>query len=385
MTAAGPAGGAAPGGADLPPLFTPFNLRRVTFRNRIVVSPMCQYAAVDGHAGRWHRAHHGRFALSGVGGAVVESTGVSSGGRITPGCLGIYDDAHVEGLAAIVAIYRDQQIPVGIQLNHAGRKASADVPLAGAAPFAANDPRAWRTVAPSAIPLAEGWPAPHALTEPEILSIVDDFERAARRALAAGFDFVEIHGAHGYLLNSFFSPLSNRRDDAWGGDAAGRMRLPLEVARRLRAIIPATMPLFYRLSAVDGVEGGLGIEDNVALAVELREAGVDLVDCSSGGIAGASGGSTVKPSPGYLVPYAEQIRRGAQVPTMAVGLIVDPAQANAVIAEGRADLVAMGRQLLAEPSFPYRAAIALGHPDPYSVLPEAYSFFLRRRPVDRRD
>ncbi len=386
MTAAGPAGGASADGGSLPPLFTPFSLKGVTFRNRIVVTPMCQYAAVDGHVGRWHRAHHARFALSGVGGAVVESTGVSAEGRITPGCLGIYEASHVEGLARIVAIYRDQNIPVGIQLNHAGRKASADVPLAGAAPFAADDPRAWQTVAPSAVPLIDGWPTPHALTEPEILSIIDDFERAARRAVAAGFDFVEIHGAHGYLLNSFFSPISNQRDDAWGGSAENRMRLPLEIARRLRAAIPPTMPLFYRLSAVDGIEGGLGIEDNVALAAALRKAGVDLIDCSSGGIAGASGGSTVKPGPGYLVPFADQIRREADVPVMAVGLIFEPAQANAVIADGHADLVAMGRQLLAEPSFPHRAAIALGHPDANSVLPDAYSFFLRRRPVEpRRD
>ena len=386
MTAAGTAGGQERSEGDVPPLFTPFTLKGVTFRNRIIVSPMCQYAAVDGHVGGWHRAHHGRFALSGVGGALVESTGVSAQGRITPGCLGIYDDAHVEGLAAIVGIYRDQKVPIGIQLSHAGRKASADVPLAGAAPFAADDPRAWETVAPSAIPLVDGWPTPRALTEAEVETVVDAFERAARRAVTAGFDFVEIHGAHGYLLNSFFSPFSNRRSDGWGGDEAGRMRLPLEVARRIRAAIPASMPLFYRLSAVDGIEGGLGIEDNVRLSAALREAGVDLIDCSSGGIAGASGGSTVKPGPGYLVPFAERIRREAHVPTMAVGLIFDPEQANAIITERRADLVAMGRQLLVEPTFPHRAAVVLGHPDPNGVLPDAYSFFLRRRPVEpRRD
>ncbi|TKD49968.1 NADH:flavin oxidoreductase/NADH oxidase [Sphingomonas baiyangensis] len=367
-----------------PALFTPFALRGVTFANRIVVSPMCQYAADDGYVGRWHRSHHGRFALSGVGGAVVESTGVTREGRITPGCLGIYLDAHVEGLREITAIYRDQGVPVGIQLNHAGRKASAAVPLEGAQPLATSDPaRAWPIVAPSAEPLTPDWPVPEALSEDAIAEIIEAFVAAARRAVDAGFDFIEIHGAHGYLLHSFVSPIANRRNDGWGGDLAGRMRLPVEIARRIRAEIPADMPLFYRASAIDGVEGGLAIEDSVALAKALKTEGVDLIDCSSGGIHGASGNSSVPPAPGYLVEHAARIRKDADMPTMAVGLIVDPQQAEAVIAAGEADLVAMGRQLLAEPSFPYRAARELDIDDPAGVLPPAYAFFLRRRKVQK--
>jgi 2,4-dienoyl-CoA reductase-like NADH-dependent reductase (Old Yellow Enzyme family) len=367
---------------ERPALFAPFALRGVTFANRIIVSPMCQYAAEDGHVGDWHRAHHARFALSGVGGAIVESTGVLREGRITPGCLGIYDDAHVEGLRGITALYHAQRIPVGIQLSHAGRKASAAVPLEGAQPLATSDPaRAWQIVAPSAEPLTPDWPVPRALEESEIEGIVEAFVLAARRAVAAGFDFVEIHGAHGYLIHSFFSPISNRRSDGWGGDMAGRMRLPLTIARRIRAEIPADMPLFYRASAVDGIEGGLAIEDSVALARELKALGVDLIDCSSGGIHGASGNSSAPPAPGYLVEHAARIRADADMPTMAVGLIVDPQQAEAIVGGGEADLVAMGRQLLAEPSFPYRAAQALGLDDPASVLPPAYAFFLKRRRI----
>lgn len=366
----------------VPPLFSRFTLRSVTFLNRIVVTPMCQYSAVDGHAQRWHRSHHGRFALGGVGGALVESTGISETGRITPGCLGIWKDDHVEGLREIVAIYHDQDIPVGIQLSHSGRKGSAAVPIEGAAPLAADDGRAWEPVAPSALPLAEGWPTPKALDEAGIESIIGEFAAAAERAVAAGFDFVEIHGAHGYLINSFVSPISNHREDRWGGDEPGRFAFPLAVARAMRAAIPVDMPLFYRTSAEDGIEGGVTIDTTVRLARALGEVGVDLVDCSSGGIAGASGTASRTPSPGYLVPYSDQVRRETSIPTMAVGLIIEPRQADAIIAEGRADLVALGRQLLEEPNFAHRAALELGLADPYNVIPPQYGFFLERRRVD---
>jgi 2,4-dienoyl-CoA reductase-like NADH-dependent reductase (Old Yellow Enzyme family) len=368
---------------DIPCLFTPFKLRSVTFANRIVVTPMCQYVARDGAAVRWHRSHHGRFALSGVGGAVVESTAVSADGRITEGCLGIWDDAHVPALAEIVEAYRDQGIPVGIQLSHSGRKGSAEVPLAGAAPLADTRPdAAWETVAPSAMPLTEGWPMPRALSSGEISELTALFGAAASRAVAAGFDFIEVHGAHGYLINSFFSPIANRRDDCYGGSLANRMRFPLEVARCVRAAIPSDMPLFYRASVEDGLEGGVTVADTIALASALRTEGVDLVDCSSGGMTGASGRASRRPSPGYLVPYAREVRAEAEIATMAVGLIVTPQQANGIIAEGNADLVAMGRQLLEEPNFVFAAARALGHPDPFSVLPESYAFFLSRRKID---
>ncbi len=363
----------------VPPLFQPFTLRRVTFPNRIIVSPMCQYCADDGFANEWHFAHHGRFALGGVGGAVVEASGVTREGRITPGCLGIYLDAHIPGLRRIVDIYRAQGVPVGIQLAHAGRKASAAVPLEGAQPFPVDDPQAWQAVAPSAIPLTEDWPVPHALSADEIEQHIDAFARAAERAVEAGFDFVEIHGAHGYLIHSFLTALSNRREDEWGGSLEKRMRFAIRIAEAIRAVVPADMPVLYRATSVDGVEGGMTIEDTIELAKALKAAGVDLIDCSSGGITGSSGRSTAPPSPGYLVPFAKAIREKAGIPTMAVGLIVTGPQANQIVAEGSADLVALARELIANPNFAYHAALELGHPEPHDVLPAAYAFFLKRR------
>ena len=344
---------------------------------------MCQYCAEDGHAVDWHFAHHGRFSLAGPGGACVEASGVTRDGRITHGCLGIYLDSHIEGLARIVSIYHGQGIPVGIQIGHSGRKGSAAVPLDGAAPLRDFDPgRAWETIAPSAVPMTKGWPAPRAMGEDEIHAMIDAFAGAAGRAVRAGFDFIEIHGAHGYLVNSFFSPISNRRDDEWGGaDIENRMRFPLSVAQAVRSVIPDSMPLFYRTSVVDGFEEGVTVEDTVRLAAALQSRGVDLIDCSSGGIIGPSGRANTSPKPGYLVPYAREVRVGADVPTMAVGLIVEPEQANTVIESGSADLVAMGRQLLDDPNFVFHAAQRLGHPNPFEVLPESYAFFLERRQI----
>jgi 2,4-dienoyl-CoA reductase-like NADH-dependent reductase (Old Yellow Enzyme family) len=364
----------------VPALFQPLTLRNVTFPNRIVVSPMCQYCAEDGFVNDWHISHHSRFALGGVGGAVLEASGVTRDGRITPGCLGIYLDAHIEGLSRVVGIYKRQGIPVGIQLAHSGRKGSAAVPLEGAAPLANCQPeKAWETVAPSAIPLNDSWPTPRALTQDEIESLIEAFGAAAKRAVAAGFDFVEIHGAHGYLMHSFLTALSNTRDDEWGGDLQGRMRFVLKIAEAVRASVPADMPVFYRASSVDGIEGGMELEDTIILARELKARGIDLIDCSSGGISGASGRASNPPSPGYLVPYAKAVRKEAEIPTMTVGLITEADHANRIIEDGDADLVAMGRGLMADPNFPYHAAIALGHPEPHTVLPPAYGFFLKRK------
>jgi 2,4-dienoyl-CoA reductase-like NADH-dependent reductase (Old Yellow Enzyme family) len=366
--------------APLPALFEPFRVRGVTFRNRVVVSPMCQYSAADGHANDWHYAHHGRFALSGVGGAVVEASGVTANGRITPGCLGIWDDAHVPGLRKIVEIYHAQRIPVGIQLAHAGRKASAAVPLEGAKPLAISHPALqWQTVGPSAIAPMDGWPTPRALTANDVAEVVAAFAAAARRARAAGFDFVEIHGAHGYLIHSFLAPLANRRTDEWGGDFAGRTRLALAITDAVRAALQDDMPLFYRTSAVDDVDGGVTLHDTLVLARELSTRGVDCIDCSSGGITGPSGRARVPLAPGYLVPYARAVHVDAGIATMATGLITTPELANRIVAEGSAQLLAIGRQLLAEPSFAYRAALELGHPEPHDVLPPAYALFLKRR------
>lgn len=371
--------------ADLPPLFTPFSLRSVTFRNRLILSPMCQYVAVEGAAQPWHFDHHARFATGGLGGALVESTGVTRDGRITPGCLGAYSDDHLAGLSRIADIYHRHGAPCGVQLSHSGRKGSAAVPADGAQPLAVTQPdRAWKTVGPSAIAMMQGWPTPRALTATEIEQIIDAFASAAARVVKAGFDFVEIHGAHGYLLHNFVSPLSNRREDAWGGDIAGRSRLPLAVADAVRAVVPADMPVFYRASAVDGEEGGLELADTIELSRRLKAAGVDLIDVSSGGICGPSGRSFEKPHPGYLVPFSAEIRQSADIATMAVGLITGAQQANDIIKNGDADLVAMARQMIADPAFPFHAAQALGHPDPFVVLPAAYASSLRGRALNSR-
>lgn len=360
-------------------LFTPFPVRGVTFPNRIIVSPMCQYAAMDGEVRDWHLAHHSRFALSGVGGALVEATGVTPEGRITPGCTGLWHDGQIAGMAAIVKLYRDHGIPVGIQLAHAGRKASAARPWDGAQPLAMSAPdQAWQTVGPSAIAHASGWPAPHALSTTEIAETVAAFAKAARRAIAAGFDFIEIHGAHGYLIHSFLSPLSNMRTDRYGGSFEGRARLSLEIADAVRAVIPSGMPLFWRVSAVDHDPSGLQIEDTVLLAAALKSAGVDVIDVSSGGIHGPIAQAAPQ-HPGHQVPFAAQIRREARIAAMAVGLIIDPAQAEAILDKEEADLVALGRELLADPAFAYRAARALGLPSPETVLPNAFAFYLLRR------
>jgi 2,4-dienoyl-CoA reductase-like NADH-dependent reductase (Old Yellow Enzyme family) len=367
--------------STLPACLTPFTIRGVGFRNRIVVSPMCQYSSADGYAGDWHRAHHARLALSGVGGAVVEATAVTADGRITPGCLGIWQDAHIEPLRRLTDIWHAAGAPVGIQLAHSGRKGSAAPPHEGAAPLA-NGPRAaeaWPTLAPSAIAQDRGWPVPQAMSEQQIGATLDAFGAAAERAVAANFDFVEIHAAHGYLIHSFLSPLSNQRDDAWGGDAARRMRFALEVARTVRRRVPTGMPVFARLSCIDADEGVSGLEETLQVVRALQAAGVDLIDCSAGGIAGPSGRAPVPLGPAYLVPTARRIQRETGVPTMATGLIDTPQLAESAIASGEVSLLAIGRQLLVEPSFAYRAAVELGHPSPEDLLPAQYAFFIRRK------
>jgi len=369
----------------LPELFQPFSLRNITFKNRIFVSPMCQYCSDDGHVNvDWHFAHHGRFALSGVGGAMVEASGITRNGRITHSCLGIYKDSHIKNLSKIVSIYHSQNIPIGIQIGHSGRKGSSASPLEGAAPLTQYDPsQAWETIGPSAIAMTEGWPVPRALTTNEIEDLIDAFSIATKRAVKAGFDFIEIHGAHGYLVNSFFSPLANQREDHWGGEKLeNRMRFPLRVAEAIRQALPDETPLFYRTSCVDGVEGGVTLNDTIALAKELKLAGVDIIDCSSGGMTGPSGRTRKPPYPGYLVPYADEIRRKADIATMVVGLIIEPTQAEKIIADGSADMVAMGRQMIEDPNFPLHAARELGHTDPLGILPGAYVWPLAHRKID---
>jgi len=367
---------------SIPALFTPLTLRGLTLRNRVVLSPMCQYSAIDGVVQDWHHQHHARFAAGGLALGFVEATGVTRDGRITHGCTGIWDDAQVPGLTRIVALYHSYGAACGIQIGHAGRRASAERPWDGAAPIRLDKTgpeAAWERVAPSAIAEREGYPVPHALTVAEIDALIAAFVSATKRALAAGFDVVEIHGAHGYLIHSFFSPHSKHRDDAFGGSLEKRMCFPLRIAEAVRSVWPDEKPLFYRASFVDGVPDGTTVEDTVALAKELKKRGVDAIDCSGGGMAGSISLSSNKLLPGFQVPYAAAVKREAQMASMAVGAIVEPKQAEAIIANGEADLVAIGRQFMAEPQWIYRAALELGHPEPDSVLTKNYAFYLSRR------
>ncbi|MED5359300.1 MAG: NADH:flavin oxidoreductase/NADH oxidase [Pseudomonadota bacterium] len=372
-------------------LFSPVSIRNVTLPNRIVLSPLCMYSANSGMASSWHFAHLSTFARGGVGLVFAEATAIEPRGRITPRCLGIWTDEQAEALKPTTEFIASMGSVPGLQIAHAGRKASAAPPWAGGVPLEIGDTAwgdpGWQTVAPSAVPLADGWRAPHALSEAEIAETVDAFAASARRALVAGFKVLEIHGAHGYLIHSFLSSLSNQRNDAYGGDLAGRMRFALEVTDAVRAAWPEEMPLFFRLSAVDG--HGWEIEDSIALAAALKARGVDVVDCSAGGITGAPAFRAQddgKPMPksgqrplGFQVPYAAAIREKAAIPTMAVGRIVDPQQAEDIVVEGRADLIAIGRELMHDPFWALHAAEALDQPDAFALWPNQYRWAIVRR------
>jgi 2,4-dienoyl-CoA reductase-like NADH-dependent reductase (Old Yellow Enzyme family) len=367
-----------------PLLFTPLSLRGVTLRNRIVVSPMCQYSAEGGVANDWHLVHLGKFAQGGAGAVFVEATAVEESGRITHGDVGIWGEQHIPPLRRIANFLKAQGAVPAIQLAHAGRKASMQRPWYGNGPLSAADrargDEPWRIVAPSPLPLDEGWLTPAELTAAEIGELREAFRRAAERALSAGFEIVELHGAHGYLLHEFLSPLANRRSDAYGGDRAGRMRFPLEIAETVRAVWPDDRPVFVRVSSVDGVEGGWALDDTVAFARELKARGVDVVDCSSGGIAGSATASRNAPRGlGFQIPYAERVRREAGLKTMAVGLILEPQQAEAALRGNQADLVAVGREALWDPNWPLHAARTLGVEDEFAAWPKQYGWWLERR------
>jgi 2,4-dienoyl-CoA reductase-like NADH-dependent reductase (Old Yellow Enzyme family) len=342
-------------------LFSPLRLRDVTFRNRIFVSSMCQYSCVDGVPNHWHLVHLGSRAVGGTGLVMTEATAVTPKARISPADTGIWSEKHVEAFSRIAAFVKAQGAVPGIQLAHAGRKASTEVPWRGGRPIGA-DANGWTPEAPSPVPFDEGWPEPETLPPARVKAMAGQFAEAAERARRAGFDVVEIHMAHGYLLHEFLSPLSNHRTDDYGGSLDNRMRFPLLVAAAVREAWPAEKPVFVRLSVTDWVEGGWDPDQSVELARRLKGVGVDLVDCSSGGLVPRA---KVPTSPGYQVPFAERIRREAGVATAAVGLITEPAQAEAILAEGRADAVLMARQLLREPYWPLRAARELGVEAPW--------------------
>jgi len=336
-------------------LFAPLTLRGLTLRNRVFISPMCQYSCQDGYATDWHLVHLGSRAVGGAALVMAEASAVSASGRISPHDLGIYLDGHVESLARAARFIAEQGAVPAIQLAHAGRKASTHRPWDGGGSQSPED-GGWPVVGPSAIPFAPGFQTPHALSEAEIASVVADFAAAARRALDAGFQVVELHGAHGYLLHQFLSPLSNTREDGYGGDFQGRTRLTREVVQAVRAVWPDHLPLFVRLSCTDWVEGGWALEDSIALTRVLAPLGVDLIDCSSGGNVPKA---PIPIGPGYQVPFAEAIRWETGIPTAAVGLITEPAQAEAVIANGQADLIALARAELRDPYWALHAATAL--------------------------
>ncbi len=360
-------------------LFSPLTLRSITLRNRTVVSPMCQYSADDGFANDWHLAHLGQFAMGGFGLVFTEATAVTAEGRITHGDLGLWSDAHIEPIARVASYVHAQGAALGMQLAHAGRKASMQRPWFGNGPLGAADVArgdvAWPIVGPVARPHSEGWLVPQALDEEGIAGIVRAFADAARRADAAGIDAIEIHGAHGYLLHSFLSPVANTRTDAYGGNLAGRMRFPLEVVRAVRAAWPAGKPLFFRTSTIDGVDTGWTLDDAVTLARALKDAGVDVIDCSAGGFLS----SRLDIKPGYLVGNAARIRAGAGVATQAVGFILTARQAEDVLQSGAADLVAIGREALLDPHWAGRAAVELEGDAGWAHWPAQYAWWLERR------
>jgi 2,4-dienoyl-CoA reductase-like NADH-dependent reductase (Old Yellow Enzyme family) len=354
-------------------LFSPLTIRGVTFRHRVAMSPMCQYSSHEGLANDWHLAHLGSRAAGGVALVMVEATAVTREGRITPGDMGIWDDRHVEPLARIVRLVEPQGAVPGIQLAHAGRKASCDLPWKGGKSLKNPAEGGWTVVGPSPIPFNDGDPLPVPLDEAGIDGVVAAFEAAARRALTAGFRLIEIHSAHGYLLHEFLSPLSNHRTDRYGGSLENRMRLLLRVAHRLRSIVPEAMPLFVRISATDWVEGGWDIDQSVVLAGALREIGVDLIDVSSGALVPHA---KIPVGPGFQVPFARRIRHEAGIKTGAVGMITDFAQARSIIAAGDADLVLLGRELLREPYWVLEAQQQMGI-DP--LWPIQYGYAVKRR------
>jgi 2,4-dienoyl-CoA reductase-like NADH-dependent reductase (Old Yellow Enzyme family) len=339
-------------------LFSPLKIKNIEFKNRIVVSPMCEYSSENGFANDWHLVHLGGFAVGGASLVITEATAVSPEGRISPGDLGIYKDEHIEKLKQITDFIHAHGAFAGIQLAHAGRKASHDIPWHGGKQIPSESENGWKTVAPSAMPFTETEEAPAELDKTGIEKVKADFKAAAKRALKAGFDVIEIHGAHGYLINEFYSPVSNHRSDEYGGSFENRVRLLIEIIESVKEVWPAGNPLFVRISSTEWTDGGWAIDDSVALAKILKEKGVDLVDCSSGGNISTA---KIPLKPGYQVEFAEKIRKETGILTGAVGLITEPEQADQIIQTGQADIVLLAREMLRDPHFALRAAHELGH------------------------
>jgi 2,4-dienoyl-CoA reductase-like NADH-dependent reductase (Old Yellow Enzyme family) len=338
-------------------LFSPLKIRSIELKNRIVVSPMCEYSSVDGFANDWHLVHLGSRAVGGAALIITEATAVSAEGRITPDDLGLWKDEHIDKLKQIVTFIESHGSIAGTQLAHAGRKASTSSPWKGGNALSADDAQAWQTVAPSAIPFHDGDPVPHALDKAGIDKVIGDFVAATHRSLEIGFKAIEIHAAHGYLIHQFLSPLSNKRNDQYGGSFENRIRLLIEVTEAVRKVWPEELPLFVRISATDWTEGGWTAEESVKLAEVLKTKDVDLIDCSTGGNVPHA---KISVGPGYQVQFAEQIKAQTGILTGAVGMITTPEQAEEIVSSGKADVIIIARQLLRDPYFPLHAAKALG-------------------------
>jgi 2,4-dienoyl-CoA reductase-like NADH-dependent reductase (Old Yellow Enzyme family) len=344
----------------MPHLFEPLKIKDITLRNRIGLSPMCTYSYDDGFANDWLLIHLGTRAAGGAGLIIAEATAVEARGRISAYDLGIWSDAHIAPLKRLTRAIKENGAVAGIQIAHAGRKAGLKRPWdTGQTP--AKPPQNWQPVGPSPIAFNKSYAAPHALSVNEIRDVQDSFRLGAQRALDAGFEWLEIHAAHGYLLHSFYSPISNQRNDEYGGSFENRIRFLLETTRAIRGVWPEHLPLTVRITGTDWIEGGWSVEESVELAKRLKTEGVDLIDCSSGG---GVDGAKIPVAPGYQVPIAEAVRRGADIPTAAVGLITDPVQADEIIRKGQADLVLLGRELLRNPYWPLQAAQKLEQPAP---------------------
>src|SRR5262245_59224868 len=377
--------GAINGGkAASPMLFQPFAIRGLNLKNRLVVPPMVHYRCDPGNTcGSFHLVHLGRYALGGFGLVFVEATAVEEVGLINEHDLGIWNDAQVESFKPLIAFMKRQGTAIGIQLAHGGRKASSQTAMQGMGPLTEENLKAgarrWQPVGPTAEPVAKGWLTPRQLTTAECRAMVGTWASAAKRAVAAGFDVIEIHAAHGYLLASFLSPVSNTRNDEYGGDRAGRMRLPLEIVEAVRREMPATMPLFLRVSSVDGTQEGWNMDDTVAFARELKVRGVDVIDCSSGGISGAATAAQVQRSLGFQVPFAGRVRTQADIPTMAVGIILEALQAEAILRNGQADLIAIGRQSQFNPNVALHWAHDLGINSRFEDWSPEFGWWLEKR------
>lgn len=374
--------------AGRPLIFTPLTIKGVTLRNRLVVSPMCQYSSVGGGPTDWHLVHLGKFALGGFGVVFNEEAAVEPRARKTYSCAGLYTRLHVQQYRRITEFLKEHGAVPAMQLGHAGRKASCEAPWDGFRPLTEKDAdkgkAPWRGISSSPLSISEKHPVPHEMDRDDIRAVKQAWRTAAELALEAGFDICEVHGAHGYLIHQFLSPLVNRRNDGYGGDLAGRMRLGLEIVEEVRAAWPKDKPLFFRVSSVDGQGGHWDMSDTVTLAKAARERGVDVVDCSSGGISGPLTIAVVPRVPGYQVPFAEQVRREAGVMTMAVGLITEARQAEDILRQGKADLVAMAREAMYDPFWPMHAARELGREDYLDWLPFKYAWWLKRRDEVRR-